>query len=56
MVRAAIMAIFKGPRKPGILSGPEKERGIFGDPKRQKPKRKPRPPTAKKKKKRGVEA
>ncbi len=39
------MAIFKGPKRNGILSGPEKEPGIFGGPKRSKskPKRKPNP-------------
>ena len=39
------MAIFTGPKKDGILSGPERERGIFGGAKRSKskPKRKPKP-------------
>ena len=45
------MAIFKGPKRNGILSGPEQERGIFGGPKKSKPKRKPKPSTTKKKKK-----
>ncbi len=49
------MAIFKGPKKTGILSGPERESGIFGGPKqaKSKPKRKPK---KRKKKKRGGEA
>ena len=45
------MAIFKGPKKDGILSGSERERGIFGGPKKSKPKRRPKPPKKKKKKK-----
>ena len=37
------MAIFKGPKRNGILSGPEKVPGIFGGPKKSKPKRKSKP-------------